>query len=146
MDKTPITINGSEKLKEELKILKSVERPEVIAAIAEARAQGDLSENAEYDAAKKNKDLLREESLILKQSYLTASLLIQQNFRKMGDAYLERLLLFRILILRMRLNTKLLEMMKQILRKRRFQSARLWQKHLLVKKTKILSNLSRLVD
>ena len=49
MDKTPITINGSEKLKEELKILKSVERPEVIAAIAEARAQGDLSENAEYD-------------------------------------------------------------------------------------------------
>ena len=52
MDKTPITINGSEKLKEELKILKSVERPEVIAAIAEARAQGDLSENAEYDAAK----------------------------------------------------------------------------------------------
>ena len=95
---------------------------------------------------KKNKDLLRGESLILKQSYLTASLLIRQNFRKMADVYLERLLLFRILILRMRLNTKLLEMTRQILRKRRSQSARHWQKHLLVKKTKILSNLSRLVD
>ena len=58
MDKTPITINGSEKLKEELKILKSVERPEVIAAIAEARAQGDLSENAEYDAAKEAQGML----------------------------------------------------------------------------------------
>ena len=58
MDKTPITINGSEKLKEELKILKSVERPEVIAAIAEARAQGDLSENAEYDAAKEKQGFI----------------------------------------------------------------------------------------
>ena len=58
MDKTPITIYGSEKLKEELKILKSVERPEVIAAIAEARAQGDLSENAEYDAAKEKQGFI----------------------------------------------------------------------------------------
>lgn len=48
----PITKRGSEKLKEELHRLKTVERPGVIAAIAEARAQGDLSENAEYDAAK----------------------------------------------------------------------------------------------
>lgn len=48
----PITKRGSEKLKEELHRLKTVERPAVIAAIAEARAQGDLSENAEYDAAK----------------------------------------------------------------------------------------------
>lgn len=48
----PITKRGAEKLKEELHRLKTVERPAVIAAIAEARAQGDLSENAEYDAAK----------------------------------------------------------------------------------------------
>ncbi|ARU05775.1 transcription elongation factor GreA [Comamonas serinivorans] len=48
----PITKNGAEKLKKELQQLKSVERPAVIQAIAEARAQGDLSENAEYDAAK----------------------------------------------------------------------------------------------
>ena len=48
----PLTKRGAEKLKEELHRLKTVERPAVINAIAEARAQGDLSENAEYDAAK----------------------------------------------------------------------------------------------
>ena len=48
----PITLRGAEKLKAELHRLKTVDRPWVINAIAEARAQGDLSENAEYDAAK----------------------------------------------------------------------------------------------
>jgi transcription elongation factor GreA len=48
----PLTKRGAEKLKEELHRLKTVERPAVINAIAEARAQGDLSENAEYEAAK----------------------------------------------------------------------------------------------
>ena len=48
----PITKRGAEKLKEELHRLKTVDRPAVINAIAEARAQGDLSENAEYEAAK----------------------------------------------------------------------------------------------
>ena len=48
----PITKRGSELLKAEVQRLKTVERPSVIAAIAEARAQGDLSENAEYEAAK----------------------------------------------------------------------------------------------
>ncbi|AYM95753.1 transcription elongation factor GreA [Acidovorax sp. 62] len=48
----PITKRGAEILKEELHRLKTVERPSVITAIAEARAQGDLSENADYDAAK----------------------------------------------------------------------------------------------
>ena len=48
----PITKRGAEKLKEELHRLKTKDRPEVINAIAEARAHGDLSENAEYDAAK----------------------------------------------------------------------------------------------
>lgn len=48
----PLTARGAEKLKEELHRLKTVERHAVIEAIAEARAQGDLSENAEYDAAK----------------------------------------------------------------------------------------------
>ena len=52
MNTIPITKRGAEKLKEELHRLKSVERHAVIQAIAEARAQGDLSENAEYDAAK----------------------------------------------------------------------------------------------
>jgi len=48
----PLTTRGAEKLKEELQRLKSVERHAVIQAIAEARAQGDISENAEYEAAK----------------------------------------------------------------------------------------------
>ncbi len=52
MTTLPITKRGAEKLKAELHQLKTVERPAVISAIAEARAQGDLSENAEYDAAK----------------------------------------------------------------------------------------------
>ena len=52
MSTIPITRRGAEKLKEELHRLKTVDRPAVIQAIAEARAQGDLSENAEYDAAK----------------------------------------------------------------------------------------------
>ena len=48
----PVTLRGAEKLKTELHKLKTVDRPNVISAIAEARAQGDLSENAEYEAAK----------------------------------------------------------------------------------------------
>lgn len=52
MNKTPLTVAGAEKLRAELHRLKTVERPNVIAAIAEARSHGDLSENAEYDAAK----------------------------------------------------------------------------------------------
>jgi len=52
MSKVPLTIAGAEKLKEELQRLKTVERPRIIQAIAEARAHGDLSENAEYHAAK----------------------------------------------------------------------------------------------
>ena len=52
MDKEPITINGLEKLKEELIKLKEKKRPEIIAAISEARSHGDLKENAEYHAAK----------------------------------------------------------------------------------------------
>ena len=52
MTTIPLTKRGAEKLKQELQQLKTVERHAVIQAIAEARAQGDLSENAEYDAAK----------------------------------------------------------------------------------------------
>ena len=52
MDKEPITSQGLEKLKEELKELKNVKRPKIIEAIAEARGHGDLKENAEYHAAK----------------------------------------------------------------------------------------------
>ena len=52
MEKEPITVNSLNKLKEELIYLKEKKRPEIIAAIAEARSHGDLKENAEYHAAK----------------------------------------------------------------------------------------------
>ena len=52
MDKEPITVSGLEKLKEELIFLKEKKRPEIVAAISEARSHGDLKENAEYHAAK----------------------------------------------------------------------------------------------
>ncbi|KPC54530.1 transcription elongation factor GreA [Amantichitinum ursilacus] len=58
MIKIPLTVVGAEKLKVELQHLKSVARPEVIAAIAEARSHGDLSENAEYDAAKEKQSFV----------------------------------------------------------------------------------------
>jgi len=58
MNKTPVTVAGAEKLRLELHKLKTVERPSVIAAIAEARSHGDLSENAEYDAAKERQGFI----------------------------------------------------------------------------------------
>lgn len=58
MSKVPLTVAGAAKLRDELQRLKTIERPAVIAAIAEARSHGDLSENAEYDAAKERQGFL----------------------------------------------------------------------------------------
>lgn len=58
MDKIPMTRAGADALEKELKKLKSVERPAVIQAISEARAHGDLSENAEYSAAKERQSFI----------------------------------------------------------------------------------------
>ncbi|MFM8466467.1 MAG: transcription elongation factor GreA [Oxalobacteraceae bacterium] len=58
MSTIPITVHGAQLLKDELQRLKHVERPAVINAISEARAQGDLSENAEYDAAKERQSFI----------------------------------------------------------------------------------------
>ena len=57
MDQTPMTPRGEELLRQELVRLKTVERPRIVAAIAEARSHGDLSENAEYDAAKEEQGM-----------------------------------------------------------------------------------------
>jgi transcription elongation factor GreA len=58
MSKVPITVRGAEKLKNELQKLKSEDRPKVIEAIAEARAHGDLKENAEYHAAREQQGFI----------------------------------------------------------------------------------------
>ena len=58
MEKEPITVNGINKLKEELIYLKEKKRPKIVAAISEARSHGDLKENAEYHAAKEQQGLI----------------------------------------------------------------------------------------
>ncbi len=58
MSKVPLTHRGAEKLREELQLLKGVKRPAVIKAIAEARAHGDLKENAEYHAAREQQSFI----------------------------------------------------------------------------------------
>ena len=58
MSKIPVTTNGAELLRAELHKLKTVERPNVITAIAEARAQGDITENAEYEAARERQGFI----------------------------------------------------------------------------------------
>jgi transcription elongation factor GreA len=70
MDKEPITVMGLENLKSELENLKNVQRPKVVAAIAEARSHGDLKENAEYHAAKEQQGLI--EGRVLKINDLIA--------------------------------------------------------------------------
>lgn len=72
---TYMTAEGLQKLKEELQRLEAVERPRVIAAIAEARDKGDLSENAEYDAAKEEQGMLESQIAQLKGRIMDARIL-----------------------------------------------------------------------
>ena len=80
----PITTRGAEKLKAELKQLKSVERPAVVQAIAEARAQGDLSENAVYEAAKDRQGFI-EGRIIEVEGKLSAAQIIDPKAVEAGD-------------------------------------------------------------
>lgn len=75
MSTTPLTRRGSEKLKAELQRLKTVERHAVIQAIAEARAQGDLSENAEYEAAKDKQGFIEGRILEIESKLATAQVI-----------------------------------------------------------------------
>lgn len=75
MATTYMTAEGLQKLKEELHILETVERPRVIAAIAEARDKGDLSENAEYDAAKEEQGQLESKIALIKAKIMDARII-----------------------------------------------------------------------
>lgn len=75
MSKIPLTKTGAEKLREELHQLKTVERPAVITAIKEARSHGDLSENAEYDAAKERQSFLEGRILDLESKLSNAQII-----------------------------------------------------------------------
>ena len=75
MSRTPITARGAEKLRQELSALKTVDRPRVINAIAEARAHGDLRENAEYHAAKEQQGFIEGRIAEIEQHLSTAEII-----------------------------------------------------------------------
>ncbi len=75
MEKEPITIQGLEKLKQELKFLKEKKRPEIVNAISEARSHGDLKENAEYHAAKEQQSHNEGRIQEIENSIATANLI-----------------------------------------------------------------------
>ena len=84
MNRTPLTRNGFDQLKEELHLLKTQERPAVIQLIAEARAHGDLSENAEYDAAKEKQSMLEGRIQDLENKISTADLINPAELQRDG--------------------------------------------------------------
>ena len=84
MNRTPLTSNCFDRLKEELHLLKTQERPAVIQAISEARAHGDLSENAEYDAAKEKQSMLEGRILDLENKISTAEIINPTELQRDG--------------------------------------------------------------
>jgi transcription elongation factor GreA len=81
MATTYMTADGLQKLKDELQQLEGVERPRVIAAIAEARDKGDLSENAEYDAAKEAQGVLESRISLLKAKIMDARIIDEKSVK-----------------------------------------------------------------
>lgn len=84
MSKVPLTARGAERLREQLNKLKTVDRPKVIQAIAEARAHGDLSENAEYHAAREQQSFI-EGRISALESALANAQIIDVKTIKAGD-------------------------------------------------------------
>lgn len=84
MDKTPLTARGAELLRQELKQLKSVERPRIVEAIATARAHGDLKENAEYHAAKDQQGLTEARIRDIESKLSTAQVIDVTQLPKSG--------------------------------------------------------------
>jgi transcription elongation factor GreA len=93
LERTPITRTGYEKLSAELRHLKTVERPRVIQAIEEARAHGDLSENAEYDAAKERQAFIEARVSELSYKLNSADVIDPENLPKDKAVFASRVLL-----------------------------------------------------
>ncbi len=86
MEKEPITVVGLEKIKVELEHLKNIKRPEIVAAIAEARSHGDLKENAEYHAAKEQQALLESRVIALNDFIARANVIDVTKIENNGKA------------------------------------------------------------
>ena len=84
MEKEPITVNGLEKLKKELDNLKNVMRPQIIAAIAEARSHGDLKENAEYHAAREQQSISESRIQEINDIIARANIIDVKNIQNSG--------------------------------------------------------------
>ena len=84
MSKIPLTVIGAEKLNKELRELKTVARPKIIAAIAEARAHGDLSENAEYAAAKEQQSFNEGRIAAIESSLASAEIIDPKTVKAGG--------------------------------------------------------------
>lgn len=84
MKKTPITVQGAQKLRGELQELKSVLRPKVIQAISEARAHGDLKENAEYHAAKEQQGFIEGRIIELETKLANVEIIDVKNLNAKG--------------------------------------------------------------
>ncbi|CAH9016339.1 Transcription elongation factor GreA [Candidatus Nitrosacidococcus sp. I8] len=82
ISKIPLTKNGAEKLREELHKLKSIARPKIISAIAEARAHGDLKENAEYHAAREEQGFIEARISELEQNLAQAQIIDISKLRQ----------------------------------------------------------------
>ncbi len=85
MEKEPITVSGLEKLKSELEELKNKKRPEIVAAIAEARSHGDLKENAEYHAAKEQQALLESRVIAINDTIARANVIDVTKIENNGN-------------------------------------------------------------
>jgi transcription elongation factor GreA len=96
LDRTPVTKEGYEALKKELENLKRVERPQNIKAIEEARAHGDLSENAEFDAAKERQGFIEGRINELGYKLATADIILTENLPKDRAVFGSKVLLENI--------------------------------------------------
>ena len=85
MNKEPVTVEGLENLKSELDELKSVKRPSIVAAIAEARSHGDLKENAEYHAAKEQQAQMESRVIVINDVIARANVIDIKKIENNGN-------------------------------------------------------------